>query len=121
MTGTCFSLDASTVFSARQLHRLAAADQLAAADVQHFDDVAADRALVDLQLLVDVRHGPSSFWDYADWIAARRGERPAARQSAADALEVAVDLVDAVAVDARRARPVAQAMSTSRMRPQAVQ
>ena len=45
-----------------QLHGLAAADELAAPRGQHFDDVAAQGALVDRQPGSDVRHGWNSFF-----------------------------------------------------------
>jgi hypothetical protein len=44
-------------------HGLAAANELAAPDVQHLDDVAAEGALVDLKSLADVRHVDISLKD----------------------------------------------------------
>jgi hypothetical protein len=48
MTGTCFSLAASTVFSVSQFHRFPATDQLAAAADEHLNDVSTKIALVNL-------------------------------------------------------------------------
>ncbi len=51
ITGTCFSFAASTVFSTRLFHWLAAADKLTAAGMKDFNDIATDFTFINLKFL----------------------------------------------------------------------